>query len=145
MRAVPCLALLLLATVGFAAQADFAASMPEGVAGVTGWEQVSGDFELPGFRGSYRFYVNPARQALYQVMRFRTATGGARGEPLDPERVAFVPRPGVREPMLCWVRLPAGAATPWRAIAPGSEEYDGEMAMLMRVLAAHRSALAARP
>ena len=57
------------------------------------------------------------------------------------ERVAFIRRPGVREPMDCWMRLP-GDATEWREVAAGTDEYLLEMGVLMRVLAAHRAAQA---
>jgi hypothetical protein len=57
------------------------------------------------------------------------------------ERVAFIRRPGVREPMDCWERMP-GEATVWREVAPGTGEYLLEMSVLMRVLAAHRAAQA---
>ena len=85
---------LLLAATGSARPSDFASTMPDGVADVSGWELVSGDFDTPGFRGDYRFYVNPRLQALYQVMRYHTSTSLAPGEPLGAERVAFVRRPG---------------------------------------------------
>jgi hypothetical protein len=138
-------ALVLLVSTGtFAAGADFATALPDGVSDVAGWEVVSGEFETAGLRGDYRFYVNPQRQAMYQLMRFRTASGGGAGGPLGAERVAFVRRPGTPEPMLCWERQPAGAGTEWRALVPGSSEYTSEMSMLMRVLAVHRAASAAR-
>ncbi len=131
---------LLLAAAGPTRAADFAPTMPEGVADVSGWELVSGDFDTPGFRGDYRFYVNPQRQALYQVMRYHTSTSGGTGEALGSERVAFVRRPGVREPMLCWERQPAGATLQWRVLEPGTPEYLAEMRTLMRVIAMHRTA-----
>jgi len=53
--------------------------------------------------------------------------------------VVFIRRPGVREPMDCWERMP-GDATVWREVAPGSLEYLVEMNVLMGVLAAHRAA-----
>lgn len=145
MRLARCaLALLLVGEAAWAGSSDFASTLPDGVADVSGWEQVSGDFDTPGFRGDYRFYVNPRLQALYQVMRYRTSTSLVPGEPLGAERVAFVRRPGTPEPLLCWERQPAGAASPWRALAPGSGEYLSEMSMLMRVLAIHRAASLAR-
>lgn len=135
---------LLLAAGGAAAEpAGFSATLPDAVVDVSAWQLVSGDFESPGLRGHYRFYVNPARQGLYQLMRYRTAGAGP-GAPLDAERVAFVPRPGVREPMLCWRREAPGRQPEWRAVAAGSPEYLAEMAMVMRLLSIHRSALRQR-
>jgi len=137
-------ALLLAGTPAFAAGAEFAASLPDGVVDVAGWEQVSGEFDGPGFRGGYRFYVNPQRQGLYQVMRYRTSTRRGTADDLDAERVAFVRRPGTREAMLCWQRQPAGVQPQWRLLEPGSSEYVGEMGTLMRVIGAHRAATLAR-
>jgi hypothetical protein len=130
---------LLLTATGPAGAADFAPTLPDGVADVSGWELVSGDFDTPGFRGDYRFYVNPGRQALYQVMRYRTATSGGPGEPLGAERVAFVRQPGVREPIACWERQPEGVVPPWRRLLPDTPEYLAEMGTLNRVIGMHRS------
>lgn len=138
-----CLVVLLAAAVR-AAPAEFAVRLPEGIADVTGWELVAGEFHTAGFRGSYRFYVNPTRQAMYQLMRFRTSEKDVARAPLDAERVAFIPRPGVAEPMRCWVRNAPGAGQPWRAIDPATQEYKVEMVTLMRVLSVHRNALASR-
>lgn len=137
------LALLLLVSAGadVAGEAGFAPTLPDSVGDVSGWELVSGSFETPGFRGDYRFYVNPERQALYQLMRFRTATAGGSGAPLDAEKVAFVPRPSMREPMLCWRRQPPGRVPQWRLLEPGSDEYVAEMTTLIRVIAIHRAAV----
>jgi hypothetical protein len=137
-------AYLLTGTAVFAAGAEFAASLPEGVVDVAGWEQVSGEFDSPGFRGGYRFYVNPQLQGLYQVMRYRTSTRRGTARDLDAERVAFVRRPGTREAMLCWQRQPAGVQPQWRLLQPGSSEYVAEMGTLMRVIGAHRAATLAR-
>ena len=65
---------------------------------VSGWEMVSGEFEMPAARGAYRFHVNPRRQALYQVMRYRVEllapSNGPERRRRSSERLAFVRRPG---------------------------------------------------
>ena len=124
--------------------ATFAVVLPEGVADVGGWEIVSGEFETTTARGAYRFHVNPRRQALYQVMRYRVelltpSTSLQRGRGLG-ERLAFVRRPGTAEPLKCWERKPAGTVPPWRELEAGTDEYKLEMALLMQVLAVHRAA-----
>jgi hypothetical protein len=126
--------------------ATFAVVLPEGVADVSGWETVSGEFETTTARGAYRFHVNPRRQALYQVMRYRVelltpSTGLQRDRRLG-ERVAFVHLPGTPEPLRCWERQPAGADASWRELVAGTDEYKLEMALLMQVLAVHRAARA---
>ena len=110
---------------------------------VSSWTVVSGSFETDAQRGSYRLYVNPARSALYQLMRYqvelRTPESPEERRRGTAERVAFIPRPGVPEPMLCWERL-ARAEPAWHEVAAGTPEYVLEMNVLMRVLGAHRAA-----
>ena len=121
----------------------YATTLPAPVGDVSSWSIVTGEFETSGERGSYLFYVNPTRGALYQLMRYRVelrqAESAEERQRGTAERVAFIPRPGVREPMLCWERL-AGTAPVWREVAAGTAAYVLEMQVLMRVLAAHRAA-----
>lgn len=127
--------LLLAATAAVAEQAHivFAPGLPAGIVDVSTWEVVAGDFDTPSLRGGYRFYVNPARQLLYQVMRYRTSNQADRQ--LGAERVAYVRNPGSHEPIVCWERQPAGSSPEWRALVPGTSEYVVEMGTLMGVLA----------
>jgi hypothetical protein len=128
--------------------APFSPTLPTVVGDVSSWTVVSGSFESDAQRGSYRLYVNPARSALYQLMRYRVELRN----PASPEerrrgtaeRVAFIQRPGVSEPMLCWQLVPQVQPT-WHVVAPGTPEYVLEMNVLMGVLGAHRSARLATP
>jgi len=136
---------LLLAAAARAAAPDpdpgFASTLPAAVGDISGWEVVTGDFETPRMRGSYRFHVNPARQAMYQLMRYRVElVGPADGDPrrAPGERVAFVQHPGTREHMLIWVRETL-AGSDWRSIAADTNEYKIELGVLMGVLAVHRA------
>jgi hypothetical protein len=126
----------------------FAQTLPAAVGDVSGWEVVTGEFETTAERGSYAFYVSPTRKALYQLMRYRVELRNPEGPEErrrgGAERVAFVPRPGVREPMLCWERS-TGAEPAWRVVASESPAYLLEMRVLMRVLAVHRTARLATP
>jgi hypothetical protein len=153
-RVWPSLAVALLVAVGPpAAGAEepddgFAATLPAAVGDVSSWLVVTGSFDSATAHGSYRLYVNPARRAIYQLMRYRIElVGGAteleRGRG-SAERVAFIPRPGAHEPMLCWERT-SGAEPAWRAIAPATPEYLLEMDVLMRMLAVHQAARQAAP
>jgi hypothetical protein len=117
------------------------------VGDVSRWEIITGDFEARRMRGAYRFYVNPSRQAMYQLMRYRVELLGRGGEETrggSAERVAFVRRPGTREPMLLWARSAGGAEPAWRPIGPDTDEYRVEIGVLMRVLAVHRAVRAAQ-
>jgi hypothetical protein len=126
----------------------FAPSLPEAVGDVSSWQVVSGNYETETQRGSYRLYVNPARMAVYQLMRYQVELKA----PASPEerrrgaaeRVAFIRRPGMPEPMLCWERV-AQAEPAWQTVAPGTPEYVLEMNLLIGVLGAHRSARLAPP
>jgi hypothetical protein len=121
----------------------FAPTLPEGAGDVSGWEVVAGSFETQTERGAYRFYVNPQRSAMYQLMRYRVElrapTNLQEQQRGIAERVAFIRRPGSVEPMLCWERLP-GDEPAWREVAAGTAAYVLEMNVLIRVLAAHRAA-----
>jgi len=137
---------LLLAGVASAAEPQgallFASTLPQSVGDVSDWSIEDGRFETETARGSYRLYVNPQRAAMYQLMRWRVELRGATSPEEQKrgfaERVAFIRRPGVREPMDCWERMP-GDATVWREVAPGTGAYLLEMNVLLRVLAAHRA------
>jgi hypothetical protein len=140
------LALLLLALPAASAQETpppFVLDLPRGVVDITGWETISGEFETATARGTYRFHVNPRRQALYQVMRYRIdlfdPAPGLQRRRRPSERLAFVARPGTREPLRCWERKPAGSIPAWRELTAGTAEYQLEMALLMQVLAVHRA------
>ena len=143
--------LLVLAAAVLGQEADprFAPVLPEIVGDISGWLVVTGDFDTPTARGAYRFYVNPARSAMYQLMRYRVELRGpaaaARPSRGGAERVAFVRHPGAHEPMACWERQPPGATPEWRRLEARTEEYDAEMDVLIRVLAVHREARTAQP
>ena len=144
--------LLLAGAAATGGEADvaarFAPTLPAAVGDVSSWEIITGRFETTAERGSYLFYINPARGALYQLMRYRVELRAAVSpEELSrgvAERVAFIARPGVHEPMLCWERL-AGAEPAWREVTAGTPAYFLEMRVLMDVLAAHRAAPTASP
>jgi hypothetical protein len=140
-------ALLLVGALRAAAQGgtgDFAPTLPEGIGDVSRWQLVAGDFDTRRARGEYRFYVNPSRPAMYQLMRYRVQIlEGATDEEQQRggvERVAFIRQPGVREPMALWERGRTGRDPAWLEIAAGTNAYRLEMGVLMRVLGAHSAA-----
>jgi hypothetical protein len=150
MRLPPATGLLLVmaaAATGQNGGTAFAPTLPHGVGDVSRWEIITGDFEAQRMRGAYRFYVNPSRQAMYQLMRYRVELLGRGGEETrggSAERVAFVRRPATREPMLLWARSAAGVEPAWRPIGPDTDEYRVEIGVLMRVVAVHRAVRAAQ-
>jgi hypothetical protein len=126
----------------------FATVLPEGVGDVAGWEIVTGEFATKTARGAYWFYGNPARPGLYQLMRYRVELlnpeGASARERGSAERVAFVRRPSVREPISCWEKQAPGLTPAWRRIDAGSAEYKLEISVLLNVIAVHRSARASQ-
>jgi hypothetical protein len=126
------------------AAGSFAPVLPEGVGDVAGWEVVTGEFATRTARGAYLFYVNPDRPALYQLMRYRVELLDAAGAPargrVVAERVAFVRRPSVREPIICWEKQAPGVTPAWRRLDAGTDEYKTEMFVLLSVIAVHRAA-----
>jgi hypothetical protein len=146
MRLTRAAAFLLVAAAratGHEPDRGFASTLPAAVGDVSDWEVVTGDFATAQMRGSYRLYVNPARLAMYQLMRYQVELLGQAGNG-DPrasgERVAFIQRPGTAEPMLLWARDATVIGTAWRAIAADRIEYRAEMGILIRVLGSHRAA-----
>ncbi len=132
---------LAVSSPGRGGSGTFARDLPAVIGDVSGWETIVGDFETDAARGSYLFYVNPRRQAVYQLMRYRVELldAGSARQRGSAERVVFVRRPGSREPLLCWRHEPPGTVPEWRQLQAGSDEYKLEMATLMQVLAVHRA------
>jgi hypothetical protein len=137
---------LLAVAAGAVAQdrdPGFASTLPAAIGDVSGWEVVTGDFETARMRGSYRFYVNPARQAMYQLMRYRVELLGQKEDAArwsSGERVAFVQHPGTHDRMLVWVHEPTGIGSEWRPLVADTDEYKVELGVLLRVLAVHPAA-----
>jgi hypothetical protein len=146
MRTWTLLFLLLLGTVPASSARDglvpFASVLPPDVVDVSGWEIITGEFETARARGAYRFYVNPKLQGIYQLMRYQIQllmpASPAESSRSSAERVVFVRQPGSREPLLCWEREPPGVTPAWRAVRPGTDEYQLEMSMVIRVLEVHQ-------
>ncbi|HXB56868.1 MAG TPA: hypothetical protein VN461_19050 [Vicinamibacteria bacterium] len=126
--------------------AEFTSPAPAGVDNVSEWEVVEGKFENTHAAGAYRFYVNPGRQALYQLMRYRVAFRAPLTEEerqnRSTEKLVWNGHPGERVPLLCWERVVAtgGAPAYWRELSPGSTEYIWEMRVLIQVLSLHQTA-----
>lgn len=127
------LASVLLLLVPWAGAVDFAAPPPHPIAGFAGFEVLGGELVSPRLKAGYRFYVDPARGALFTVMRYRVRPGGSGDSPT--EKFVWNERPGQRAPLRCfeWVEAMDGGA--WRELGAGGAEYEGEMATLRLVLA----------
>jgi hypothetical protein len=129
---------VLLAVIPFllgpwAVAADFAALPPQSIVGFATFQVLGGELASPRLNAGYRFYVDPARAALFTVMRYRLRATGSEGAPT--EKFVWNERPGQRFPLRCfeWVEATSGGA--WREMAPGSVAYSSEMRTLGLVLA----------
>ena len=129
---------------------EFLAPLPQGFPDVSEWELVTGEAENQQVVASYQFYVNPERQGLYQVMRYRVRFP----HPADDgqklysaaEKAVWNERPGHGAPLRCFelVSEPLSQVPQWRELAPKTREYDHEMIVLIQLLWLHRDALARR-
>jgi hypothetical protein len=143
------LTVLLLAGVEGALWAEeFSAPLPEGFPDVSTWELVAGGADNARVTASYKFYVNPLRQGLYQVMRYRVsfphpADEGQRRYSVA-EKAVWNEMPGHGVPLRCFELLtePLPRLPHWQELAPRSMEYDREMAVVIQLLFLHRGVLA---
>ena len=90
------------------------------------WELIQGQAQSNGSRTSYRFYVDPARPALYRITQYR--------QHLETEKLLWNAEPGVGI-LECYELLPEG----WRRLEPGTDRYRMEMATAIRIYQLHRN------
>ncbi len=131
MRLPPLLGPLLL-TASWVTAADFTAPPPHPIAGFATYEVFQGEVASPRLKAGYRFYVDPARGALFKVMRYRLRATHA--EPMPTEKFVWNERPGQGVPLRCfeWTETPEGGA--WRELGAGGADYAREMSTLTLVL-----------
>ncbi len=91
--------------------AELNSPAPPGVADVSQWEMVGGEFENAHVAGVYRFYVSPGHQALYRLMRYRVTfrfpVSQDEKRNRSTEKLVWNRHPGERVPLLCWERVEA--------------------------------------
>ncbi len=122
---------ILLAPCGRAA--DFTAPPPHSIPGFDDYEVLGGELTSTRLKAGYRFYVNPARRALFTVMRYRVRP--AAGEESVSEKFVWNAMPGGRAPLRCFEWVDAAGGGAWREISHGSAAFDREMMTLRLVLA----------
>ncbi len=127
------LAALVVVLASSARAVDFGAPPPHPIAGFADFELFAGELSSPRLKAGYRFYVDPARGALFTVMRYRVRSREGEGSPT--EKFVWNELPSRRTPLRCfeWVGPSGGGA--WREISPGGVAYESEMATLRLVLA----------
>lgn len=125
----------------------FATRLPPGVpdGDALGWEKITGDVETETERVTYAFYVNPAREAIYELTRYRmtrfTLRFGHRTAETESEKLIWHAHPGTGQVPLCFALGKDGA---WRALLPPTPEYRSEMGTTMQVYSLHRKTIEKR-
>jgi hypothetical protein len=107
------------------------------------WEQIWGEGGSDELKVVYRFYIDPARPALYRITQYRVTRSQADSAPVsDTEKLIWNAEPGSRAPLQCFerVRTP-GQAWQWRRLEPDSHRYRIEMSTAMAIYRLHRSRL----
>jgi hypothetical protein len=145
-----CLALaafLLLA--GPASRAPFTESLPPALPDpvtLARWEQIRGEAGDAGSRVIYRFYVDPARRALYRITQYRVVSAKGLAE---TEKLLWNEAPGSGTPLQCYERVAERHWTTlwlwkrwrWRSLEPGSQVYRREMMIAIRIYHLHQASL----
>ncbi len=148
--------LALVAVLGLAAaparDPELSAGLPEGLPAASvllGWEQIDGAGQHGGEAVRYRLYVDPAHPLLYRITHFglrhtERAADGTAHRVVEPEIVVWNERPGVRVPLLCFRREPAGvvgssAGRLWRPVPPGTPDYQVQMVRAMAIYQIQRA------
>lgn len=107
------------------------------------WLRTEGRLALDGSDVSYTFYVDPRYSGLYRITRFQvttvsTASDGSEVRSVAAEVLIWNARPGVREPLRCYVLGPPDATgDPWRSVEVGSPEYREALFRAMSLYFVH--------
>ena len=134
---------------GLTRAAGFSLELPADVptaAVLANWQKITGDVDTPTEAVSYVFYVNPVRQALYEVTRYRVTrlSPGPDGKPQrrpETEKLLWNAHPGTGELLRCYeLREPGG----WVRMEQGTPEYRAEMMTAIHVYGLHRAATQGR-
>jgi hypothetical protein len=144
------IAVLALTATPFAV-AQFSKSVPEAIPSVLGWERITGDleFEKPRVAVQYEFYVNPARPAIYEVVRYRVTDLG----PVPKDRVRYPTTEKLQwdrdgrdlRRFECVENAAKGAGCAWHEMEKGGADYVREVPVLLWLYNAHNKVVQSRP
>ena len=126
-----------------------AATLPDGLPSMEGWEKITGDAELetPRVRVQYEFYVNPVRPGLYELIRYRvTQPAGTAGADDYPAREKLQWQAGQKDMRRFECGPGAEPTDPcrWRELVQGSPDYHREMPVIIWLYGLHRRLLEER-
>lgn len=139
LKAFAALAVALTATP--LAVGQFAREVPTVVPSVEGWERIAGELHLENPRRAvrYEFYVNPARLAIYEVVRYRVTSfpeGGERRSRVT-EKLQWDRDGRDLRRFECVASVRAGAACAWHEMEKGGAAYLREAPFLTSLYFAH--------
>jgi hypothetical protein len=148
-RKAAAVSLLVLALVPLPTVIPFAATLPDGLPSMLGWEKITGeaDLENPRLRLQYEFYVNPVRPALYELIRYRvTLPDGTAGADDYPAREKLQWQAGQKDLRRFECGPVAEPRSPcrWRELVQGSAEYRREVGVILWLYGVHRRLLLER-
>ena len=129
--------------------AQFSSKVPVAIPSVQGWERITGDLEVvsPRVDVQYEFYVNPARQAAYEVVRYRVTDRdpNRKGNRYPATEKLQWDRDGrdVRR-FECVASAPAGPGCAWEEMEKGSPDYLREVPVLLWLYGEHQKAMKQR-
>lgn len=133
-------AFLALATGPLGDVAPFTSRVPGDLPAFQRWERITGDLEIESPRASiqYEFFVNPERQAAYEIVRYRITAVQAEGPGhySSAEKMQW-DRDGRDVRRFECVVQPRGACA-WREMPKGSREYLSEVPVLLWLYGLHR-------
>jgi hypothetical protein len=128
------------------AVAQFSKSVPQTIPSVRGWERITGDlvFEDPRVAVQYEFYVNPARPAIYEVVRYRVTDLG----PVRTDKARYPTTEKLQwdrdgrdlRRFECVAASAAEAGCSWQEMEKGGAHYLREVPVLLWLYGAHQKA-----
>jgi len=138
-------ALLIAAAAAAQERPRFDADPPPELPDFASWESegASIDLEDPARTLEYELRVQPGREGLWAVTRYRSVASGP--APADAgERLQWSDAGTLRRFACTPPRGTPGPACEWRELAPGTPEYQAELADVLLIWRMHRRLLHAR-
>jgi hypothetical protein len=137
------ISLLVLALQPRPVHDAFTTTLPAGVPDGHGWEKIAGNLELdsPRLRVQYEFYVNPARPALYELVRYRVTLPDGSPDARDyppVEKLQWHAHTQLLRRFECDPALDASAPCRWRELARDSGEYKREVLVVLWLYGLHQ-------
>ena len=141
-RGLKTVAALVLVGTASPIAGGFSKEVPRGVPSVKGWMQISGDVEFgePRVAVRYQFFVNPARPAAYEVVRYRVTPLGAAGSvPPAPgnEKLQWDRDGRDLRRFECVASVAADGGCAWKEMDKGGAAYRTEVGLLIPLYNAH--------